>query len=102
MANFNIQLAEQAEKEIEEICEWYEQKKNGLSSYFIHHFEEGLNRIANNPRSFAFVFKNKQLRKFYIKKFPYKIYFLINKNIIEILAIIHSGRSKRFIKKRLP
>ena len=101
MANFDIQLANQAEKDIEEICECYEQKKKGLSSYFIHHFEHGLQRITNNPSSFTFVFKNKQLRKFHIRKSPYKVYFLINKNSIEILAIIHSGRSKRFIKKRL-
>lgn len=39
MSRFVIQLSTQAEKDLEEVCEWYEQKKSGLSSYFLHHFE---------------------------------------------------------------
>jgi hypothetical protein len=73
MAGFTIQLAAEAEKDLEEICKWYEEKNSGLSSYFIHHFEEGLVKITDRPESFPFVFSNKKLRKLYIKKFPCKI-----------------------------
>lgn len=101
MAGFEIEFATLAENDLIEICEWYEQKKKGLSNYFINQFENSLNTISNRPESFGFVFSNKQLRKFHLQKFPYKSYYFINKNTIQILTIIHTKRSNNFIKKRI-
>jgi hypothetical protein len=58
MAGFEIEFATLAENDLIEICEWYEQKKKGLSNYFINQFENSLNTISNRPESFGFVFSN--------------------------------------------
>ena len=67
MSGFDIQLAGLAEKELEETNEWHEQRKIGLSSYFLERFEEGLKKISIHPGSYPFVLANKKLRKLHLK-----------------------------------
>jgi hypothetical protein len=71
----------------------------GLGDRFFLQILTSLNTIKENP--FAFSFVKTPVRRCLIKKFPYKIYYLIDQATIVIIGIAHVKRSNRFLKKKL-
>ncbi|HRO45307.1 type II toxin-antitoxin system RelE/ParE family toxin [Agriterribacter sp.] len=84
--------------DIDESIVWYEKKIKGLGLRFLQSFEEVIVRIVDNPYSFSYL--KKPVRKAKIKRFPYRVIYVINDHTIYILGVINVRRSNRFIKKR--
>jgi len=95
---YRIILASTAEKDIEEIIEWYGKENNDISRKFIHELEEQLQIIALNPFLFQEVYKN--YRKANTGKFPYKIVYRIEDESILVAAIFHNKREPKIWQKR--
>ncbi|CAN5898330.1 hypothetical protein BH11BAC7_BH11BAC7_18520 [soil metagenome] len=85
-----------AEKDIQEIYDWYETQLNGLGGKFLDDFQKTLPYLNNYPKSFRFKYKN--FRTIPLSEFPYLIYFRIQKQSIIIQKIGHSHRNKRNFK----
>lgn len=94
-------VSKEAWDDLNEISEWYEKQQAGLGERFILEFDLYLQKLSNNPSACSFIFKNRPLRKLSLKKFPYKICFILKNGTIEILAVIHFKRSARYIRRRL-
>ena len=58
-----------------------------------------INFIKRNPDVHPIEYK--ETRKHFIKRFPYKIIYLVAGKKIVILAVIHGKRSPDLIKKRI-
>lgn len=84
--------------DIDESIVWYEKKIKGLGFRFLQSFEEVIARIVNNPYSFSYL--KRPVRKAKLKKFPYRIIYIITGHTIFILGVINVRRSNSFIKKR--
>ena len=83
----------EAETEISEAFEWYEARVSGLGSDFLLSVDAALHAILRNPQRFPVIHKN--LRRILIRRFPYQIFFLLEKHRIVILAVFHAKRSPR-------
>ena len=88
-----------ATQEVRAAFEWYDDRQPGIGQRFNLEFEICLNKIKANP--FAFSIYHRRFRRVTINHFPYKVYFAVKRDLIVIIAVIHSARSNRFLKKRL-
>ncbi|MDQ3683528.1 MAG: hypothetical protein M3352_10740 [Bacteroidota bacterium] len=78
---------------------YYEKKAAGLGKRFYAIFLHSLNKIQNKPFTFSYI-KN-PVRRCKVEKFPYKIFYTIEDDIIFIIGLSHAKRSNAFVKKRL-
>ncbi|HTL82356.1 MAG TPA: hypothetical protein VL651_11655 [Bacteroidia bacterium] len=91
-----VVVRELALKNLEGACAWYEVQQTGLGSAFISEWESAVDFISRHP---DFVRKRyKEFRVVGIRRFPYVIVFVNEKELIVIYNVIYSGRkaSKRY------
>jgi len=93
-----IQFTKEALFDIKEITLWYEDQREGLSFDFELCLEVGVNEIQRTPSAFQKKYKNVKIR--FISRFPYGIHYIINNEIITIVAVFHTSRSPSNWSKR--
>lgn len=89
----------EAENDLKEAFSWYEDKRQGLGYDFLLHIDAGIRFIERNPEIYPPEYK--ETRKYLVKRFPYKIIYLVKKERIIVLAVIHGKRRPNVIKKRI-
>lgn len=83
----------EAEKELAEAYEWYEAQVQGLGSDFLLHVEAALSSLQRSPRSYPVVYKS--VHRCLVRRFPYGIFYLVDKERIVVLSILHARRDPR-------
>jgi plasmid stabilization system protein ParE len=93
-----ILLRPESEADLLEAVTYYEENLKGLGTDFINSIETTLQSISHQPESFPIVYKN--VRRALIKKFPFGIHYIIENNIIIVLAVFHFSRDPKNWKRR--
>jgi plasmid stabilization system protein ParE len=96
---YSLIIRPEAEDDLKEAYSWYEDKRQGLGHDFLLQVDAGLNFVARYPDIHPIEYKG--TRKHLIKRFPYKIIYLVENERIIVLAVIHGRRSPALIKKRI-
>lgn len=92
-------VSPEAENDLKEIFSWYEDKRVGLGYDFLLQVDAGINFVKRNPESHPIEYKG--TRKHLIKRFPYKIIYLVKEEEIIVLAVLHGKRSFKLLKSRV-
>jgi hypothetical protein len=87
-----------ANKEFNDAIDWYENQSEGLGKRFKKAVINQIKKITKNPNWFLIEADN--IYKAYIPKFPYKILFSIDKDMVTIWAIAHMHRKPWYWKSR--
>ncbi len=66
-------------------------QREGLSLNFELCVEAGLEAIQIQPQGYQLKYKNVHVR--YIKRFPYGIHYLIEDDLIYVIAVFHTSKS---------
>ena len=93
-----VVLRRAAEKEFGDAIAWYEAGRAGLGREFRAAIEEYFQRIAGNPEWFPAV--RGEVRRAVVRRFPFVIHFLIEKERLVILSIFHTSRQPEQLKYR--
>ena len=88
-----INISERAQLEIELIQGWYDKVKDGLGESFLQDLNERLEKISLFPTSFQQI-SNSGIRQTLLKRFPYHIIYVNEKDKIIILSIYHVKRKE--------
>lgn len=88
----------EAEAEIGEAFDWYEERVSGLGSDFILNLDAAFNAILRNPLLYPALHKN--IRRALLRRFPYQVFFVYEENRVVILAIFHGKRDPKHWKHR--
>jgi toxin ParE1/3/4 len=80
--------------------DWYDKINKELSERFINELKESEEIILAIPTANARLL-NSSFRRFILPKFPYKVIYRIRENSIIVVALVHTARSNKFIKRRL-
>ena len=97
--NFELIIRNQAQCDIAEIIESYEEREKGLGAYFLLCLDasfETLRRFPKAPR----IIRN-EYRRFFVKKFPVSIFYIIRENKIYIDVVEPMMRDPKRLDKRL-
>ena len=78
---------------------WYEEKTIGLGEEFLRIFYALTFKIQRNPLVYQSVYKD--FRRCLLRRFPYAIYYMMDKDKIIVYGLFHCARSPRTLKKYL-
>ena len=81
-----------------EAANYYNDKRDGLGGEFLLVLDAKINAIQRNPKQFRLVHNN--IRRALTERFPYGVFFILENNVIYILAILHTSRSPKTWEKR--
>lgn len=93
-----IIFGSEVEADLTESYDHYEKQLNGLGSEFLLSVEAALNQIERSPLHFQKIYKNK--RKANLKRFPFGVFYIVTKETVLILAVIHLSRDPKTWKLR--
>jgi len=89
-----IKVLKQAEIEITDACDWYEEQQKGLSLKFRKALRYTLNVIENNPNLYSKKYST-DLHFAPLHKFPYIViyWFDVNLDAVFVTSVFHTKRN---------
>ena len=88
----------EAEKDLSASFRWYEERSAGLGHEFLQCVDSVLKRIMDRPQQFPVV--HRLTFRALTRRFPYAVFFLVEDEVIVILAILHQGSDASKWKSR--
>lgn len=86
-----IILSPDAEADIESAIRWYQLIGVTLSFRFTTETLRVLHRLVQNPFQFPLI--HEVVRRALLTRFPYAIHFRLNKEVVNVIAVVHQRRS---------
>jgi len=84
--------------DVDEAYAWYEQQRAGLGEDYLGSVRETLNLIATNAKGYGVV--HRRIRAATVRRFPYVIYYRIERSRILVIAIHHGHRDPSSWRRR--
>lgn len=99
--NYALNFSRLAAQDLREICDWYDDQTLGLTDKFLDELQILIEKIAENPEHFAE--KESGARMALLRRFPYKVFFMVNERHakVRVIAVIHRARSPQVWRRRL-
>ena len=88
-----VRLREEADRDLEEAASWYERQRSGLGQEFLDEVLTTLQSISDHPSLYPEVHRNTQ--RVLMPRFPFGIYFRVERSHIVIVAVMHGSRHPR-------
>jgi len=89
----------EAEAEMTETFDWYEDRLLGLGSEFLLCVDAVLNAILRSPQQFPHV--HKIVRRALTRRFPYEVFFVEDHERVAVLSVFHAKRDPKRWRERL-
>lgn len=94
-----IIFAPLARLEFEDAVIWYDQQRPGLGEEFRVEVDAILRQILQSPERFRLAAPT--THKAILRRFPYSIYYSIERNAINVTSIFHGARNPTELHQRL-
>jgi len=95
---YTLSIRKEAEADIAEAYRYYEKCQTGLGADLMLCIDESITKIRRNPKQFRAI-RNK-IRRSFVRRFPYGIYYLLNDKEIVALAVAHARRNPEHWQSR--
>jgi len=92
-------ITPQANQDIEEIMTFYGVEENELAHKFMGALRKCFDGLRKNP-FLSTPFIRDEVRRVFLQRWPYHVYFRIAANQVRVLAVIHTSRDPRYISQR--
>jgi plasmid stabilization system protein ParE len=94
-----VNIQPRAEAEADEAAAWYEAEQPGLGIEFLLELDVAIERAAETPLAYAQVLMD--ARRVLTRRFPFAVYFLYEREVVEIFAILHQLRAGSLWQSRV-
>lgn len=94
-----VRLRQEAEQDLAEAAQWYEEQRPGLGQEFLDAALETFSAIADRPLAGAAVYGS--LRRALLHRFPFGAFYLVDGDATVVIAVLHGSRHPRRWKMRL-
>lgn len=98
---YRLVIRAEALADIEAAAEWYEEQQPGLGADFARTVRQAINRLPANPLIYCVRERRREARWFFPARFPYRIVYRVQGDLITIVAVIHAVRHDRHWRERL-
>jgi toxin ParE1/3/4 len=95
----SVIVRSEAESDISNTFRWYEEINQGLGIEFLRSVDACLTSLQRYPLAFPRI--HKQIRRAFIRRFPYGLFYFVDRQRIVVLACFHFKRDPRQILTRL-
>jgi len=96
--SLEVYFRPEAERDIEDAAAWYEKQQEGLGSKFLDEISSTSDMISKNPDLYPVIYR--RTRRAIIQRFPFAIYYRVEKTAIVVIAVMHGSRHPRRWQKR--
>ncbi len=98
---YTVKLLPDAFKDLIEVKNWYNNQRKGLGKDFKNEIIKEFAYISKYPEHYQIKFKH--LRQSLVKRFPYAIFYSIDKKnkTIVIFAVLYTGRNPNILSSRV-
>jgi len=86
-----ITIRKDAEQDIDDAYRWYETNKDGLGEIFLDNIAESFRKMREFPKIYPAVHRG--VRRAFVQKFPYGIFYLENDSSITVVAVMHAKKN---------
>ncbi|WP_435548310.1 type II toxin-antitoxin system RelE/ParE family toxin [Desulfobacterium sp. N47] len=90
----------EAEVDLAEAYQWYEQQVHGLGAQFLLCVDAVMASIERNPQLFPVVHKA-VIRRALTRRFPYGVFFVEGERSISVIRVAHAKRNPRVWQDRV-
>ena len=94
-----VRLRPEALAELTGAWAWYEDQRPGLGDDFRACVDEAIASISLDPLVHSVVGAN--VRRGLVRRFPYGVFYLVEPDHIEVLAVFHAAREPRNWRERV-
>jgi plasmid stabilization system protein ParE len=92
-------LRDEVETELEEARGWYEKRASGLGQEFLDAVQQQFKKIVDFPESYSRC--HPEVHCVTMNRFPYVVYYRIEADWIEILALLHGKKISSIWRHRI-
>jgi plasmid stabilization system protein ParE len=96
---WEVRLRDEADRDIREAAEWYENQRQGLGHSFLDEILATLDVLAQ--QALAYPILHEKTRRVIVKKFPFGIYDTVRGQTAIIVAAVHMSRNPKVWKERM-
>lgn len=93
-------IRDAARIDLSEIREYYDTLQPGLGGRYAKSVADVFDNVLRFPEMYGVVRRSTRCAS--VHRFPYLIYYRIDPELITIVSILHSRRSRRQVWKRIP
>ncbi len=90
---YEVLLRPEAEADIGEAYQWYEEQAEGLGEEFLRAVDACFSSLQRTPMAWPATYKD--MRRSLLRKFPYGIFYIIEADRVMILACFHARRDPK-------
>lgn len=95
---YRVVFSRAALADLIEAQDWYEGRSRGLGRRFRAAIDAVAIRMAASPRQFPVVHKN--VRRSLVRRFPYALFFVMDGEILVVIACFHTSRDPAHWQRR--
>ena len=95
----NVRFLAPARQELAEAADYYNSRREGLGDAFLREVETGVARIVRLPLAWPVI--RGEIRKYLIRRFPYRILYAVEADDVVIVAVAHLRRDPEYWVDRL-
>lgn len=96
--SYRLDFLPQVEQDVQDAYDWYELQLPGLGEDFLLSTDAAINAIVRKPLINAV--EHKGIRKSKTKRFPFGVFYVVDKETITVIAIVHLARHPKTWKSR--
>jgi plasmid stabilization system protein ParE len=97
---YDLIIEPEAELDLEQAVNWYDEQRPGLGREFIERVDEVLDHIREMPEIHPVACKTARLAL--VRRFPYVISCIFEGNMVFVMAVFHGHREPNVWQDRLP
>ena len=98
--SYRLSIRPDALMDIEEAAAWYDEQA-GLGADFVRTIRAAIRSLPAHPLIHPLRDRRRNVRSLRPPRFPYRVFFRIQGNLITVFAVIHTARHERQWKERL-
>lgn len=81
----------EAAEDVDAAKAWYEEQRSGLGDDFVASLEAVIELVTEFPEAFPEIAMAH--RRAHLHRFPYAVYYRLDRDVIDVLACLHTSRS---------
>lgn len=98
--SYRLNALPEVAADILEAAEWYERQQPGLGADLVTEIRQSIRSLGLNPLLYRIRHTKWRVRWVLLHRFPYRIVFVVDDEVITILAVTHAKRHDRHWRER--
>ncbi len=96
---YRLSIRPEAEAELAEAFDWYERRVPNLGADLLTAVDAAVDSILSNPFQHPIVYRS--VRRVLTRRFPYQVLFLVEGDVVTVIAVFHGARDPKHWQDRL-